>query len=93
MPKIQTWIRNQANQILEKESTMNTQSEQQMNETENGNKPDWIAKTPKGFRENQRLERVGVAWNREDGGIGIRLVGTQIIDKDIYLYPNDVSEN
>jgi len=72
---------------------MTDQNEQSMNETENGNKPDWIAKTPKGLRENQRLERVGVAWNREDGGIGIRLVGTQIVENDIYLYPNESSES
>jgi len=72
---------------------MTDQNEQSMNETESGNKPDWIAKTPKGLRENQRLERVGVAWNREDGGIGIRLVGTQIVENDIYLYPNESSES
>ena len=53
-----------------------------------GNRPDWIAKTPKGQGRNSYLERIGVAWNRDDGGIGIRLVGTQLVTDDIYLYPN-----
>lgn len=57
-------------------------------ETASDNKPDWIAKSPRGYGRNQRLERVGVAWNREDGGIGVRLVGKQIVEGDIYLYPN-----
>ena len=77
---------------LEKESAMTDQIENTMNETEQGNKPDWIAKTPKGLREGQRLERVGVAWNREDGGIGLRLAGKQVIENDIYLYPSESNE-
>ena len=56
---------------------------------ENGHRPDWIAKTARGYGRNSQLERIGVAWNREDGGIGLRLVGTQVVDGDIYLYPNE----
>ena len=55
--------------------------------TDNGNQPDWVAKSPRGSGRNQRLERIGVAWNRDDGGICLRLVGTQIITEDVYLYP------
>lgn len=52
------------------------------------NAPDWIVKTPKGFGRKAKLERIGVAWNREkDGGICIRTSGTQIISDDIYLFP------
>lgn len=54
---------------------------------ENGKKPDWVVKTPRSTGRNSRLERVGVAWNREDGGICARLVGKQVIDGDLYLYP------
>lgn len=68
-------------------------TENNQTETVHGNKPDWIAKSPRGFGRNQRLERVGVAWNREDGGIGIRLVGKQIVEGDIYLYPNTTQED
>lgn len=50
--------------------------------------PDWIVKTPKGHgRKEKRLERIGSAWTREDGGICMRLYGTQIITADIYLFP------
>ena len=56
---------------------------------ENGKRPDWIAKSPKGYGRKERLDRVGVAWNREDGGICLRLRGTQIVTEDIYLYPAD----
>lgn len=68
--------------------TTETQNTQQNQASEPTNQPDWIAKASKGYGKKQRLERVGVAWNREDGGIGIRLAGTQIIEDDIYLYPN-----
>ena len=51
------------------------------------NQPHFVAKIAKGAGRNSRLERIGVAWNREDGGIGIRLSGTQIVGSDIYLYP------
>ena len=66
-------------------TTQNTQTKK--TETENGKKPDWVVKTPRGYGRNSRLERVGVAWNRDDGGICARLVGKQVVDGDIYLYP------
>lgn len=54
------------------------------------NAPDWIAKTAKQIGRRQKLERIGAAWNREeDGGICLRLHGTQIISEDIYLFPNE----
>ena len=61
-------------------------------EQSSGNRPDWIAKTPRGVGQQSKLERIGVAWNREDGGIGIRLVGKQVVEDDIYLYLNDPSD-
>lgn len=67
-------------------STTNETTPQAQAET--GNSPDWVAKTPRGYGRNQRLERVGAAWNREDGGLCLRLVGTQVVSDDIYLYPN-----
>ena len=66
-------------------TTTNTSTQQAR--TDNGNQPDWVAKSPRGIGRNQRLERIGVAWNRDDGGLCLRLVGTQIVDEDIYLYP------
>lgn len=58
-------------------------------ESSNGQKPDWIAKMPMSRGRSTGLERIGAAWNREDGGLCIRLIGKQVIDGDIYLYPND----
>ena len=66
-------------------TTTNTTSQDVRTDT--GNQPDWVAKSPRGSGRNQRLERIGVAWNRDDGGICLRLVGTQIITEDVYLYP------
>ncbi|WP_424830900.1 hypothetical protein [Ruegeria sp.] len=63
-------------------------NENQTSKTENQNAPDWVVKTPKGFGQKAKLERIGVAWNRaNDGGICIRTVGTQIIENDVYLFP------
>jgi len=53
------------------------------------NSPDWIVKAARGHYKNSYLERVGAAWNRDDGGIGVRLHGKQLVDGDIYLYPNE----
>ena len=72
-----------------------TDAETQNSETpentdqDNKNRPDWIVKAPRGYGRQSRLDRVGVAWDREDGGIGIRLAGKQIIEDDFYLYPNE----
>ena len=66
-------------------STTNTNTQDTRND--NDNQPDWVAKSPRGQGRNQRLERIGVAWNRDDGGVCLRLVGTQIVNEDIYLYP------
>ena len=56
--------------------------------TDIANAPDWIVKTPKGYGRKAKLERIGVAWNRDkDGGICIRTSGTQIIADNIYLFP------
>lgn len=54
---------------------------------EASNQPDWVVKTPKGIGRKQRLERIGAAWDREDGGICLRLIGTQIVNEDLYLFP------
>lgn len=55
---------------------------------EAGNAPDWIAKSRKQIGRTERLERIGAAWERDDGGICLRLYGSQIVTDDIYLYPN-----
>lgn len=68
--------------------TTETETNQTNAPIEAGNQPDWIVKSPRGYGKNSYLDRVGVAWNREDGGIGIRLAGKQIIEDDLYLYPN-----
>lgn len=54
-----------------------------------GNGPDWVAKSPRQTGRQERLERIGAGWNREDGGICVRLSGTQLITGDVYLYPVD----
>ena len=65
---------------------MENETQNQTNETTTA--PDWIVKTPKGYGRKAKLERIGVAWNRDkDGGICIRTAGTQIIADDIYLFP------
>ena len=64
-----------------------TQNTQTAPTPDKANAPDWVVKTAKGYGRKQRLERIGVAWSREDGGICLRLSGTQIIGDDVYIYP------
>ncbi|MEL7106269.1 MAG: hypothetical protein AAGM21_10140 [Pseudomonadota bacterium] len=69
---------------------MTNETQSQTPQTEASNAPDWVVKTPKGYDRKAKLERIGVAWNRDkDGGICIRTYGTQIIAEDIYLFPID----
>ena len=67
----------------------------QTNQTtrEPGKRPDWIAKAPRTIGRTNRLERIGVAWNRDGGGLCLRFYGTQVIGEDVYLFPNDPLES
>jgi hypothetical protein len=73
-------------------STTNTAPAQTPAKSDKPKTPDWIVKTPKGYGRKERLERIGAAWNREDGGICIRVYGTQVISADIYLFPLSEAE-
>lgn len=61
---------------------------QEQNTNGNGNaKPDYVAKKQEGYGKQVSFERVGAAWSREDGGLYLKLHGTQIIDGPVYLFP------
>lgn len=45
-----------------------------------------------GSGKNAEFETIGVAWQREDGGLYVKLVGTQVIESGFYAFPNK-SEN
>lgn len=57
--------------------------------------PDYIAMQYRQIRvENgwkTRKERIGVAFDNENGSICFRLTGRQIIEGDIYLFPSENS--
>lgn len=52
-----------------------------------GNKPTMTAKQRVGYGKNTSYERLGVAWNNDDGSIYVRVHGTQIITGGFVLYP------
>jgi len=56
-------------------------------QTTNTRRPDWVVKTPRSKTRNAGLMRIGAAWDREDGGICVRLTGHQIVTGDLYIYP------
>ena len=67
---------------------MTAQHQTENDSPDTNTNPDWIVKTPTGYGRKARLERIGVAWNRDKGGgICIRTSGTQFIADDIYLFP------
>ena len=53
-----------------------------------GRSPDWVVKAPRVRGKNSGLMRVGAAWDRADGGICVRLTGSQIVSGDLYIYPS-----
>ncbi len=54
-----------------------------------GNQPTHIAKMRRGDGDNATFERIGVAWQKDDGSIYVRLHGTQIVSEGFTLYAND----
>tara|TARA_B100001989_G_scaffold225621_1_gene180762 strand:- start:872 stop:1093 length:222 start_codon:yes stop_codon:yes gene_type:complete len=46
-----------------------------------------------GHGKNSSLETIGAAWSRDDGGLYIKLHGTQIIEGGFYAFPINKDEN
>ena len=66
---------------------MTTETTTAADETHNGNnKPNFYAKKRHGFGKKATYERIGAAWRTEDGGIYVKLAGTQIVDQGFMLY-------
>jgi len=58
--------------------------------TSNGNtnsKPTHILRKKVGYGKKADFETIGAAWAREDGGLYIKLHGTQIIESGFYAFP------
>ncbi|MEM9360765.1 MAG: hypothetical protein AAGB04_31710 [Pseudomonadota bacterium] len=65
---------------------MTTQTQVPTTQPKASNVPDWYVLSPRQIGRKERLERIGAAWKKDDGGICIRLSGTQIVSDDLYLY-------
>lgn len=66
------------------------------NDGGNGNEyngPDYIAMQYRQVRVDDgwktRKERIGAAFNNANGSICFRPAGVQLIENDVYLFPND----
>ena len=66
---------------------MKTSTEKTTERANSGHRPDWVVKVPRTQGKKSGLVRIGAAWDREDGGICLRLTGNQIVSGDIYIYP------
>lgn len=53
----------------------------------NGNKPTHTIRKRNGKGRNAEFETLGVAWEREGGGLYIKLYGTQIVEGGFYAFP------
>jgi hypothetical protein len=51
-----------------------------------GNQPKFVVKMRDGYGKNATYERIGVAWENEDGSLYVKLHGTQIIERGFTLY-------
>lgn len=58
----------------------------QTNQT-NGAKPDLIIKAKVVDGSRSRLDTIGVAWTRDEGGFYCKLYGRQIIEDGFYVFP------
>lgn len=51
----------------------------QNEESQNANLPTHVAKTRIGYGKKATYERIGVAWQNDDGSFYIKLYGTQVV--------------
>ena len=59
------------------------------NQTEkSSSKPTHIVRKKFWTGRKSDFETLGVAWERENGGLYIKLTGTQIIEGGFYVFPN-----
>ena len=60
---------------------MNNNDTQTNDTRENGkgNRPTHVAKVRNGYGKKASYERIGVAWQNEDGSFYIKLYGTQVV--------------
>ena len=66
---------------------MNTRNQTTNQPAETNNGPDYYVLSPRSTGRKQKLERIGAVWTKDDGGLCLRLCGTQIVSGDLYLYP------
>ena len=67
---------------------MTTETTTTTDENQNGaNKPGFLAKVRHGFGKKATYERIGAAWQNEDGAIYVKLHGTQLVSQGFTLYP------
>ncbi len=57
------------------------------NQSKSSSKPTHSLRKKVGYGKNTEFETIGVAWEREDGGLYIKLYGTQFIDSGFYAFP------
>ena len=60
---------------------MTTENTQTNEASQNGksNLPTHVAKTRNGYGKKASYERIGVAWDNEDGSFYVKLYGTQLV--------------
>ena len=59
-------------------TTENTQT-QEARQNGKSNLPTHVAKTHNGYGKKASYERIGVAWENEDGSFYVKLYGTQLV--------------
>ena len=70
------------------ETTQTTNARQDRN----SNLPTHLVKMREGRGKNATYERIGVAWENEDGSLYVKLHGTQIVDRGFTLYAIEDNE-
>jgi hypothetical protein len=56
------------------------------------NQPKFVVKMREGYGKNATYERIGVAWENEDGSVYVKLHGTQIVERGFTLYAMQSAE-
>lgn len=71
--------------------TKETQTRQARQNGES-NTPTYLVKQMRGYGKNRNWERLGAAWEKEDGSIYVKLHGTQIVEGGFNLFKNEPAD-
>jgi hypothetical protein len=72
--------------------TKKTNETEQTRSNNEAKLPKYVVKMRDGYGKNATYERIGVAWENDDGSLYVKLHGRQIVERGFTLYAMQPAE-